>query len=77
VLRRAADVVATSAELADTVDRALREPERRAAERREAVNEVFYDPGQATVRALDLCYELIDGAASTAHAGITAWPERP
>jgi CDP-Glycerol:Poly(glycerophosphate) glycerophosphotransferase len=76
VLRSAADVVATTAELGDAVERALADPERRTVERREAVSEVFYDPGQATARALDLCYALLESSGAAAPAGITAWPER-
>jgi CDP-glycerol glycerophosphotransferase (TagB/SpsB family) len=76
LLKSAADVVATMTDLDETIERALRDSGHRAAKRREAVNEVFYDPGRATARALDLCYGLIDGAVSAAHT-VSAWPERP
>jgi CDP-glycerol glycerophosphotransferase (TagB/SpsB family) len=77
LLKSAADVVATITDFDETIERALRDPGRRAVERREAVDEVFYDPGRATARALDLCYGLIDGAVSAAHSAVSAWPERP
>jgi hypothetical protein len=77
LLKSAADVVANVTDLDEGIERALRDPGRRAVERREAVNEVFYDPGQATARALDLCYRLIDGAVSATHTAVRAWPERP
>jgi hypothetical protein len=59
LLRSAAAVVANPAQLADAVREALASPDSRSAERRRAANEVFYQPGTATDRALRLVYELI------------------
>lgn len=74
LLRSAADVVSTAAQLGPAVDRALREPGERAAQRREAVNDVFYDPGRATERALGLCYGLIEGTpVPAARPTVAAW----
>ena len=60
LLRSAADVVRSADELADAVQDALSNPSRRAAERAAAAGEVFYEPGSATARALNLIYRLID-----------------
>ena len=59
LLRSAAAVVATTAQLAEAIDEALTSPHSRTAERRRVANEVFHEPGTATERALRLVYELI------------------
>jgi hypothetical protein len=59
LLRSAAAVVSTTGQLADEVRQALASPHSRSAERRRVANEVFYQPGTATGRALALVYELI------------------
>ena len=74
LLRDAADVVTAVAQLESVVDGVLRAPGARRAERREAVNDVFYDPGRATERALTLCYTLLEGAVVPgAQPRIAAW----
>lgn len=60
LLRDAADVVNGLPDLDRAVDDALGDPGARRAERRAAVEDVFYDPGRATARALALCYELLE-----------------
>jgi hypothetical protein len=74
LLRRAADVVSSVAQLNSVVDRTLREPGALARARREAVNDVFYDPGHATERGLELCYTLLEGAPMrTSQPRVAAW----
>lgn len=74
LLRNAADVVTAVAQLEGVVDLILRDPGARRAERREAVNDVFYDPGCATERALTLCYTLLEEAVVPgAQPRIAAW----
>jgi hypothetical protein len=60
LLRSAAAVVGNAAALADAVREALASPRSRAEQRALAAGEVFYQPGGATARALQLVYELID-----------------
>lgn len=73
LLRRAADVVASPAELRQAADRALGDPGARRAQRSAAVNEVFHEPGRATERALALCYEALEcPAAATVPAAAVA-----
>jgi hypothetical protein len=51
----------------------LDRPGARQPQRAAAVNEVFYDPGRATERALALCYALLEcPIASSVPAGVTA-----
>ncbi len=59
LLRDAAEVVTGLADLERAVEAALRDPGARRAARRAAVEDVFYDPGRATARALILCYDLL------------------
>ena len=59
LLRSAAAVVSTTGELAEAIGDALAMPHLRSAERRRAVEEVFFRPGTATERALHLVYELL------------------
>lgn len=59
LLRSAAAVVSTTGELAGAVRDALAMPHLRSAERRRAVDDVFFRPGTATERALHLVYELL------------------
>ena len=59
LLRSAAVVVSEADQLTDAVRDALVAPQQRATERRHAANQVFFQPGTATDRALRLVYELI------------------
>ena len=59
LLRAAATVVGDPGSLADALSESLANPRARSEERRRAAGEVFYDPGGATTRALDLIYGLI------------------
>jgi hypothetical protein len=68
LLRSAADVIDRIGQLPGAVDRALREPVARRAERLAAVNEVFHDPGRASDRALALCYEMLECPIATRSA---------
>jgi len=68
LLRSAADVIDRIGQLPGAVDRALREPAARRAERLAAVNEVFHDPGRASDRALALCYEMLECPIATRSA---------
>ena len=68
LLRSAAAVVGDGAGLADAVRQALAAPRKRADERARAAGEVFYQPGGATARALQLVYELIDLPAAVLDA---------
>jgi hypothetical protein len=65
LLRSAADVIDCVSHLPAAVDRALGDPVARRAERHTAANEVFYDPGRATGRALNLCYEMLECPVAT------------
>jgi hypothetical protein len=60
LLRSAATVVADMPALAAAIREALVSPRSRADQRARAAGEVFYQPGGATARALQLIYELID-----------------
>jgi CDP-glycerol glycerophosphotransferase (TagB/SpsB family) len=59
LLRSAADVVSTVDELATTVTDVLCNPSRRSADRRRVASEMFYAPGGATSRALEMIYRLL------------------
>jgi hypothetical protein len=73
LLRSAAEVVSYVSDLRGAVDRALDRPGARQPQRAAAVNEVFYDPGRATERALALCYALLEcPIASSVPAGVPA-----
>ena len=60
LLRSAAAVVGDATALADAVREALASPGSRSEQRARAAGEVFYLPGGATARALQLVYELIE-----------------
>jgi hypothetical protein len=60
LLRSAAAVVHDAAGLATAVRDALMSPKTRSEQRRHAAGQVFFDPGGATARGLQLIYELID-----------------
>ena len=59
-LRGATDVVADAPATVAAVVRALRDPRRLSVERRQTAGSLFFKPGTATDRALDLIYGLID-----------------
>jgi hypothetical protein len=59
LLRSVATVVSTPTELVEAARRAMLAPGDRSAERRRIADEMFYGPGAATDRALDLCYEVL------------------
>jgi hypothetical protein len=59
LLRSASDVVRTVEELSTTVTDVLRNPSRRSADRRRVASDMFYAPGGATTRALEMIYELL------------------
>jgi len=59
LLRSAAAVVNSTADLPAAVIGELNAPARLSAARRAAANEVFYRPGGATARALRLIYEML------------------
>jgi hypothetical protein len=59
MMRRAAYLVHSPAELAATVRTALDTPDEHSAERRANADALFYCPGTATRRALDCIYELL------------------
>jgi hypothetical protein len=58
-LRAAADVGTTPTEIVTAVVAALRHPQRLSAERQGTAAELFYKPGTATDRAVELLYRLI------------------
>ena len=60
LLRSAATVVRTPAELRDAVAGALGDPGALSAARRRVADEVFYRPGTATDRAIETVYELLE-----------------
>ncbi len=59
LLRHAARVVGTAAELGAAADEEMRDPLRLSQERRAAARALFYEPGTATARALAVAYELL------------------
>jgi hypothetical protein len=59
-LRAAADLVRDAAELPDAVAAALAQPQRHARERIATAEALFYQPGNATGRAVDLLYSLLE-----------------
>jgi hypothetical protein len=60
LLRSAATVVRTPLELVATVRSELAQPGRLSAARTRVASEMFHQPGSATTRALQVCYELLD-----------------
>lgn len=59
LLRGAGDLVSAAGQVPGAVRQALQDPQRLSAERAFASNQVFFDPGRATARALALCYGLL------------------
>ena len=59
LLRSAATVVSSTGQLPDAIRDTLAAPHRRSVERRRAAEDVFFDPGTATERALRVVYELL------------------
>jgi hypothetical protein len=59
-LRTAARVVASADEVGPAALDELAHPDRAAAARRRIVSELFYEPGTATARALQVVYELLE-----------------
>ncbi len=72
LLRSAARVVYSAAEIGAAALDELAHPERLARARAEVAREMFFDPGTATERALDMVYELLDLPAAMAHASARA-----
>ena len=70
LLRSAAAVVRTPAELRAAFFAALASPMAQSAERRSAADDVFYQPGTATQRAVQLVYELLDLSALPDPVGV-------
>jgi hypothetical protein len=60
LLRSTATVVHTPRELADAAQAAMHDGRRLSTRRRQVASEIFHDPGRATGRALDACYELLE-----------------
>ena len=59
LLRSTADVVREAAAVAPALRAALADPSRRSPQRRRVANDLFFDPGAATARALTLLRELL------------------
>jgi hypothetical protein len=68
LLRSAATVVRTPQELVTAVEDGLRAPHRLSKERRTVAAEMFFEPGTATERARDLCYDLLELTSSNTFA---------
>jgi len=68
LLRSAATVVCDPGDLAAAATEAMREPGRQSAARRRIADEMFYQPGTATTRALSACYDLLELARAEAAA---------
>ena len=60
LLRSASDVAYSVTELPGIVDDVLRDPGRRAEDRRRVAAGMFHDPGRATARALEVIYDLLE-----------------
>jgi hypothetical protein len=60
LLRSAATLVRTAPELAAAVHAGLRNPEQLSEQRHRVAAEMFFEPGTATDRALDVCYDLLE-----------------
>jgi hypothetical protein len=76
LLRSAAAVVRNADDLRDAVREAREAPALRSAERAHAASAVFYAPGGATDRALNLIYELLElsrAAAVSVARPVDAW----
>ena len=72
LLRAAADVAGSVVEAVAAVDHALASPAERRQARRAAVDDVFYDPGRATARAVALCHELLESPVARLAGARTA-----
>jgi CDP-glycerol glycerophosphotransferase (TagB/SpsB family) len=59
-LRAASDVAVDASEMTRAVVAALRRPERLSPQRRRTADDLFYRPGTATDRAVQLIYRLIE-----------------
>ncbi len=77
LLRSAATVVATVDDLVTAARAELGSPGRLSRERRLVAGEMFYEPGTATGRAVDLIQQLLDGATPAAHAVRASAEPRP
>ncbi len=64
LLRAAATVVRSAGELPFTVRAELDRPDRFSQARRRIASEMFFEPGTATARALDVAYELLEAEAA-------------
>lgn len=73
LLRSAATVVDSVAELSTAVRAAADTPWAREADRRRVANEIFYRPGTATARALHVVYDLLGLAPVTHEVASRAW----
>jgi CDP-glycerol glycerophosphotransferase (TagB/SpsB family) len=60
LLRSAATVARTAGETAESVLAALAHPDAKSADRRRVAASIFFQPGTATGRAIDLMYELLE-----------------
>jgi hypothetical protein len=72
LLRSAATVVRTAEETAAAATRALAGPAHLSSARRRVARELFFDPGRATERSLQLIRTLLFPAGTAAAAGATA-----
>jgi hypothetical protein len=72
LLRSAATVVSSADEVGPAALVEVAHPERHAAARHGVTHDMFYEPGTATERALDLVYDLLDLPAAFAHASARA-----
>lgn len=68
LLRSAARVVRAADEVAAAALEELERPERLAGERHDVVRDMFFEPGTATERGLDMVYGLLEIPAAFAHA---------
>ena len=64
LLRSAATVVGTTAELTAAAIRAMEQPAHLSAARRRVARALFFDPGQATTRAVELVRSLLHPASA-------------
>jgi hypothetical protein len=69
LLRSAATVVATARDVGDAVASALGDPARDSARRQQVARQMFFDPGGATARALQLIRELASPSRAVAASG--------
>ena len=74
LLRSAADVVSTAAELTAGLQSAAAKPSDKSRQRRRVAEEMFHDPGRATERAVSLIVDLLGPQPSTAPANMHGRP---